>query len=54
MADEIERVSVNPGGVDEHRPLTTGDLPLIAAYVKDANKSERKPKPKPKSKGDSK
>ena len=34
-----ERVSANPGGLDEHRPLTTGDLDLIAEYVKGANKS---------------
>lgn len=39
MADQIERVSANPGGLDEHRPLHTGDLPLIAEYVKNANKS---------------
>lgn len=55
---DSERVSVNPGGLDEHRPLTTADLPAIAEYVKGANKpsssSRKRPASKSKSGGKSK
>lgn len=55
MADEkepVERVSANPGGVDQHRPLMTSDLPLIAEYVAEVNKPRSRPttKPTPKAK----